>query len=73
MTFRDRFKNPSTAIPIGMVFLVLAIAWPLFFHPATKFAQDLSDGIRGLLFGLSIGINLFSVVLSRRNRRCASN
>jgi hypothetical protein len=56
-----------------MVFLVLAIAWPLFFHPATKFAQDLSDGIRGLLFGLSIGINLFSVVLSRRNRRCASN
>ncbi len=73
MTFQSPFRNPMTAIPIGMALLILAVLWPMFFHPASKSGDDLSDAIRGLLFGLAIGINLFSAVRAYRQRHSASN
>lgn len=73
MIFQNRLKDPKTIVCIGMMFLVIGIVWPMFFHPATKFGQDLLDASRGLLFGLSIGLNLLSAWLAARQRRCGRN
>jgi hypothetical protein len=56
-----------------MTFLVFGILWPNFFHPATQSWKNWSEGLRGLMFGLSMGINLMAVVLARRQRRCSSS
>ncbi len=62
-------KNPRMIMPLGMACLVLAITWPSFSHPVSRIAQDWSDGFRGLLYGLSIGLNLMAVY-GVRQRRC---
>jgi hypothetical protein len=64
----NRISESKTILPIGMLSLVIAIAWPNFFHPAGGLAQSLSDGGRGLMFGLSIGINLFAAFQAGRRR-----
>jgi len=53
--------------------LVVGILSPYLFHPATHLGKDLSDGLRGLLFGASIGINLMAVRLARRRVRCGNS
>lgn len=35
-------------------------------HPAGQAAKDWTDGVRGLLMGLSIGVNLMVVMKARR-------
>jgi hypothetical protein len=69
MIFQNRLKNGKAMIPAGTICLVIAILWPMFFHPATDTGRNLSDGIRGALFGFSIGINLFSLRLASRCSR----
>jgi hypothetical protein len=64
-------QTPQRLMLIGMLCLALA-AWPRFVHPATNLGPCRTDGLRGLLFGLSIGMNLVSVnlfALQRRNAR----
>jgi hypothetical protein len=73
MFTQTRFKNPLALMPIGMMFLILAILFPMLTHPSTKLSQDWFDGIRGLLFGLSIGFNFMAVRMKRRAQRCAEN
>jgi hypothetical protein len=72
MIFRNRLKDPKGMIPVGMICLVLAIVWPTFFHPTTNFGNGISDGLRGAMLGLSIGINLWSWRLARQ-RRCGGS
>jgi hypothetical protein len=55
-------------IPIGMMFLVLGILWPMSIHPASQVARNWSEAVRGMLFGLSIGMNLLSCWMMRRRR-----
>ena len=69
MIFQNRLRNPRIFMPIGMMCLALALLSQRFLHPATKFGHDWFDGVCGLLFGLSIGMNLMSMVLSARQRR----
>jgi hypothetical protein len=40
--------------------LVIAILWPWLFHPTTKFWKEAMEGVRGMLFGVSLVINLWS-------------
>lgn len=51
----------NLALSIGLVL-------PYFIHPAGQRSADWLDGIRGLLIGVSIGMNL-SII--RFGRRCA--
>lgn len=73
MILQNRLKNSRIFMPIGMMCLALALLSQRFLHPATKFGQDWFDAVCGLLFGLSIGINLMSAVLGARQRRCSPN
>ncbi|MFZ0277549.1 MAG: hypothetical protein WA254_23030 [Candidatus Sulfotelmatobacter sp.] len=67
-------RNKSTAlIPVASMCLVVGLLWPYLFHPATLLGKDLSDGLRGLLFGASIGINVMAIRLGRRQGRCGGS
>jgi hypothetical protein len=71
--FRNRRKDPKGLIPIGMGCLVIAILWPWFLHPTTKFWKDAMEGLRGMLFEVSMVINLWSFKRAARQRRCSAN
>jgi hypothetical protein len=69
MIFPNRVKDPRAMMSIGMMFLVIALVWPRFFHATANFSPNLMDGVRGMLFGIAIGMNLWSVKLAARQRR----
>jgi hypothetical protein len=73
MTFRNRIKNSRAIMPVGMICLVIGILLPMLFHPASKLGLDLSHGVRGMLFGLSIVLNLWAARLASRQRRCGGS
>ena len=51
----------AASIRLGRVGrLVIAILWPWLFHPTTKFWKEAMEGVRGMLFGVSLVINLWS-------------
>jgi len=52
-----------------MFFLAIALAWPRFLPVAGNLGPDAIDGVRGLLMGLAIGLNLWAVILGSRQRR----
>jgi len=74
MIFRNRLKDPKAMIRLGGLFLALALILQMFLHPhpAAKTVEYLSDGVRGLLIGLSIGLNLKAARLIARQRRSGS-
>ena len=62
-------KNPKVMIRIGMACLLLFLMWPRFFPFTANLKPDLIDGIRGILFGISTGMNLWAARLGCRQRR----
>jgi hypothetical protein len=68
MCVRNRRNKPAGMIPIGMMFLVFGILWQMLIHPAGRAARNWSEAVRGMLFGISIGINLLSYWILRRRR-----
>jgi len=68
MLLRQRSRNPNALIRMGMACLVVALVLPTFVHPAQHLGQDLFDGLRGLFFGLSIGLNLWAVWIKSHPR-----
>jgi tetrahydromethanopterin S-methyltransferase subunit G len=60
-------KNHKTLCRLGMTFLILAFLWQRF---GTGLGEDLGDGLMGLLFGLSIGFNLWAVSVKSRRLSC---
>jgi len=71
MTFRDRVKDRRRMVAFATSCLVIAIALPRIIHPTAHFGRGAIDGLDGLLFGLSIGLNLLVVMRAGRQRRCA--
>lgn len=69
MSLRDRLNDPAVVLCLGMTFLILANAMNWFLHPVGSLGRELGDGTTGLLFGLSIALNLQAVRLAR-SRRC---
>ena len=61
-------RDPKTRflMVIGNLSLVAAILMLKFFRPSTGAAQEWTDGLSGLLFGISIGINLMAIRSGRR-------
>jgi len=68
MLSRQRPPNPTALISMGMACLVVALVVPRIVHPSARLGEDLFDGFRGLLIGLSIGLNLWAVWLRSRPR-----
>ena len=64
-----RIKDRKTMRTIGWVCLILGNGLPLLLHPAAPVAQNLVDGIHGLLLGVAIGCLLLS--LQRTDRQCS--
>lgn len=73
MISSNRPKDPNFLMPVGMMCLVIAVMLPWCLHPATQFGRDLSEGVRGMLFGLSLSLNVGSAIMIRRQRRCAGS
>jgi hypothetical protein len=61
MTLRNRLKDHSTLMRIGLVCLLLGNLSHWFLRPTAAFGQDLVDGTFGLLIGISIGCLLASL------------
>ena len=66
MFLKDRLKDRKTLRNVGLVCFLLGQAAHWFLRPTDRFAQDIVDGIFGLLIGLSIGLLLWSLRLRRK-------
>jgi len=67
MCLPDRRQSPRNILRIGMALLAVALVAQRFVHPAPGLGEDAADAIRGLLMGLSIGLNLWAVRLASRS------
>lgn len=62
MTPRKWLKEPGIQLRIGLVFLILASLSKWFLHPGVAGLSDgWTDGLTGLLYGLSIGFMLLGI------------
>ena len=73
MIFPNRTKNTSALTAVGMMFLVIGITFPYFVHPTAGLGLNLLHLVRGMLFGISIALNLGSVILAGRQRQCGGS
>ena len=69
MILKHVAEDPRLLLRLGMAFLLIALVWPRFLPVTGNLGPDAIDGVRGLLIGLSISLNLWAVVLSSRQRR----
>jgi hypothetical protein len=69
MILRSHAKDPKQLMMLGMAFLVPALLWPRFVPLTGNLGTDAIDGIRGVLIGMSIALNLWSARLVGRQRR----
>ena len=65
----DRNRNSRNLLRAGMLLLAVALTAQHFIRPPQGVGEDALDAIRGLLIGLSIGLNLWAVRLSAISRR----
>jgi len=69
MIFRNSEKNPQAMMMVGMASLAIALAWPRFLPVTAGLGPDAIDGLRGVLIGVSIGLNLWAARLGGMKRR----
>jgi hypothetical protein len=69
MILRNHVKDPKQLMMAGMVFIALGLAWPRFLPVTGGLGPDKIDGMRGVLMGLGIGLNLWAAMLGGRLRR----
>jgi hypothetical protein len=69
MILRSHAKDPKQLMMMGMALLVPALVWPRFVPVTGHVGSDAIDGIRGVLIGMSIALNLWSARLVGRRRR----
>ena len=69
MIVRHQAKDPRPIMMMGMACLVLGLAWPRFLPVTGNLGPDVIDGVRGVLMGLAIGLNLWAARLGGRLRR----
>ncbi len=66
-----KLQNPKLVLRLGMIFLIIATLALRFLHPTSRFGEGFTDGVKGMLYGLAIGLTLLSVRL--RARGCNSH
>jgi len=67
MLFRHKVRNPAKLIQVGLVFLILASAAKLWLVPGPVLDESWTDGLQGLLYGISIGCMLLGLWGRRGN------
>lgn len=65
MLLRAHPNQPKIMWRIGAASLLVASLAHWFLHPAGRAAQDLADGVQGVLYGVAIGAMLMSLRSSR--------
>ena len=65
---RKRSFKHRILMAVANLALCIGLVLPYFIHPAGQRGANWLHGIRGLLIGMSIGMNLFII---RFSRRCA--
>jgi hypothetical protein len=68
MIISNKWKNAKTTMCLGMVFLSLALISLRLTHFSAVVGEGWADGLRGVLFGMSVGFNLWSLKLAKRER-----
>ena len=58
MNFRNILNNPRTMMRIAMAFLLLFFIWPRFLHLTFGLGEDWVDGLRGMLLGVTLGLQI---------------
>ena len=66
MSFREKMKDARVVLRLGCLFLILATVATRFLHPTAQFGDGVTDGAKGLLYGLAIGFMLLSIQLRMR-------
>ena len=69
MIFGNREKNPRAMMMVGMASLAVALVWPRFLPVTGDLGPDAIDGMRGVLIGVSIALNLWAARLGGMKRR----
>jgi sorbitol-specific phosphotransferase system component IIBC len=69
MIFTNREKNPQAMLMVGMASLAIALIWPRFLPVTGGLGPAAIDGLRGVLIGVSIGLNLWAARLGGVKRR----
>jgi hypothetical protein len=54
---------------VGMICLAVALIFPYPFHPTGAFGLNLTHAVRGMLVGLSITLNLWSLAAMASRQR----
>jgi len=67
MCIVTREGKPDTLLITGFVFLILANAAQFVFRLVPSIGEDMSDGLRGLLFGVAIGSLLLAMWRNARD------
>jgi hypothetical protein len=73
MIVSNKWKNPKTTMFVGMVFLSLALVSIRLTHLSAVVGEGWADGLRGMLFGMSIGFNLWTVRLAKQQKTGGGN
>jgi hypothetical protein len=73
MIVSNKWKNPKTTMFFGMVFLSLALISLRLTHFSAVVGEGWADGLRGVLFGMSMGFNLWSVKLAKQQKAGGGN
>jgi hypothetical protein len=69
MIFRNREKNSHAMMMVGIASLAVALVWPRFLPVTAGLGSNAIDGLRGVLIGVSIGLNLWAARLGGMKRR----
>lgn len=70
MMFRSEAQKAKAMWTLGTLSVSFAVLLHMFVHPSTALAVNWLDGISGFLVGISIVLNLGSVVIRNRLRHC---
>lgn len=69
MTVRNIVRRPNLLMLIGLLVLAFASFANVSLHPTARLGPSMVDGLKGLLYGLAIGL----LLLSLRGRRKRSS
>jgi len=71
MIFRSGARKVKIMWTVGTLSISVALLLRMFVHPSTALGTNWLDGISGFLVGISIVLNLGSVIIRNRLRKCA--
>jgi len=69
MTLRQYLKQPGNQLRVGLAFLILASLSRWLLKPANGQLAEWTDGLTGLLYGISIGCMLVGIWRDKRRRK----